>query len=100
MEVTTSSVRAQILTPKIGLHFEGGAVYVGAMQQNVEEVHEGVYQLPFLGDVPYKVTLEAREPWNYTIGGVAGLTKHLVLNLQGSFGDRRSALIILQYRMF
>jgi hypothetical protein len=99
-EVTTSTIKAQILSPKIGLHFEGGAVYVGAMLQDVEETHEGVYRLPFLGDVPYKVTLEAREPWNYTIGGTAGLSKHFVLNLQGSFGDRRSALIILQYRMF
>ncbi len=100
LSVTTSSVSAQILTPKIGLHFDGGAVWIGAMHQSIEEVHEGTYDLPFLGAVPYKVVLEAKEPWNYTVGGVAGLTKHFVLLLQGGFGDRKSALVTLEYRIF
>lgn len=100
LSVTTSSVSAQIITPKIGLHFDGGAVWIGAMHQNVEEIHEGIYDLPFLGAIPYRVVLEARQPWNYTIGGVAGLTKHLVLILQGGFGDRTSALVTLEYRIF
>lgn len=100
LSVTTSSVNAQILTPKIGLHFEGGAVWIGAMHQDIEEIHEGTYELPFLGAVPYRVVLEARQPWNYTIGGTAGLTKHLVLILQGGFGDRSSALVTLEYRIF
>lgn len=100
LSVTTSSVNAQIITPKIGLHFDGGAVWIGAMHQNIEEVHEGTYDLPFLGAIPYRVVLEAKQPWNYTIGGTAGLTKHLVLMLQGGFGDRKSALVTLEYRIF
>ena len=100
LDVATSTVEAQIVTPKIGLHFDGGAVWIGAMYQDVEEVHEGVYQLPVIGDVPFKVVLEGKDKWNYVIGGTAGLTKHLVLIVEGGFGPRKSALVTLEYRIF
>ncbi len=100
LDVATSTIEAQIVTPKIGLHFDGGAVWVGAMYQDVEERHEGTYDLPQIGPVPFKVVLEGREPWSYIIGGTAGLSDHFVLILQGGFGDRKSALITLEYRIF
>lgn len=100
LDVASSTIEAQIVTPKIGLHFDGGAVWIGAMYQDVEETHEGIYDLPFLGEVPYKVVLEGQEPWNYMIGGVAGLSEHFVLILQGGFGSRKSALVTLEYRIF
>jgi hypothetical protein len=100
IDVRTSSVEAQILSPKVGLHFDGGAIWLGARYQGVEETHEGIYQLPVIGDVPYKVVLEARDPWSWVIGGTAGLTKHLVLRLEGGFGHRKAALVTLEYRIF
>jgi hypothetical protein len=100
IDVRTSSVQAQILSPKVGLHFDGGAIWLGARYQDVEEKHEGVYQLPVIGAVPYEVVLEARDPWSWVIGGTAGLTKHLVLRLEGGFGHRQAALVTLEYRMF
>lgn len=100
LEIATSSVQASIITPKVGYHFDGGAIWVGAMYQNAEETHEGTYVLPFLGPVPYRVELNEKESWNYLIGGTASLGKHWVLILQGGFGERDAALVTLEYRMF
>lgn len=100
LDVADSSVKAQVVTPKLGLHFERGAVWVGAMYQDIEERHVGVFELPRVGEIPFDVTLSGSQPWNYVIGGTAGLSKHWVLILQGGFGDRRSALVTLEYRLF
>ncbi len=100
LDVAESSVSAQVITPKLGLHFERGAVWVGAMYQDIEEKHVGVFDLPFAGQIPFDVTLTGSEPWNYVIGGTAGLSKHFVLILQGGFGTRKSALVTLEYRLF
>jgi hypothetical protein len=100
LDVAESSVKAQVITPRIGLHFSRGAVWIGGMYQDVEERHVGIFELPVIGEIPFDVTLTGSHPWNYVIGGTAGLTKHLVLILQGGFGKRKSALITLEYRMF
>ena len=100
LDVATSSVKATVVTPKIGYHFDRGAVWVGAMHQDAEEIHEGTYTLPYLGAVPFRVELNEKDPWNYLIGGTAGLGKGWVLILQGGFGTRSSALVTLEYRMF
>jgi len=100
LDVAESSVKAQVVTPKLGLHFERGAVWVGAMYQGIEERHVGVFELPGIGDLPFDVTLSGSHPWNYVIGGTAGLSKHWVLIVQGGFGDRTSALVTLEYRLF
>ncbi len=100
LDVAESSVKAQVFTPRIGWYFEGGAIWVGGMYQDVEERHVGVFELPRVGEIPFDVTLSGSEPWNYVIGGTAGLSKHWVLALQGGFGRRQSALITLEYRMF
>ena len=100
LEIATSSVQASIITPKVGYHFDGGAIWVGAMYQNAEETHEGTYVLPYLGPVPFRVELNEKESWNYLIGGTAALSRHWVLILQGGFGTRDAALVSLEYRMF
>ena len=100
LDVAESSVRAQVITPKLGLHFTRGAVWVGAMYQDIEEQHIGVFDLPPVGQIPFDVTLSGSKPWNYVIGGTAGLSKHWVLILQGGFGTRKSALVTLEYRLF
>jgi hypothetical protein len=98
LDVATSSVKAQVLTPKIGLRLSRGAIWIGAMYQTAEEEHEGTFDLPFVGPIPFHVTLREAEPWNYVIGGTAGLGEHWVVILQGGFGDRNSALATIEYR--
>jgi hypothetical protein len=46
------------------------------------------------------VELNEKESWNYLIGGTASLAEHWVLILQGGFGERDSALVTLEYRLF
>lgn len=98
LDVATSSVTASVLTPKVGLRLSRGAIWIGAMYQQAEEEHRGVFELPFVGPVPFHVQLREKEPWNYQIGATAGLSEHWVLILQGGFGDRDSALATLEYR--
>jgi hypothetical protein len=100
LDVATSSVQASIVTPKVGYHFKGGAVWVGAMYQDTQERHEGTFEVPYLGPIPFKVELNDQEPWNYLIGGTASLGGHWVLILQGGFGTRDAALVSLEYRLF
>ena len=98
LDVRSSSVQGQVLTPTVGLVFKGAAVYVGAMYQKAEETHEGVWDMPFLGEVPYYAELNQLEPWNYHVGLRAGISKHWDLNFKGGFGKRISALASIGYR--
>jgi hypothetical protein len=98
LDIRSSSVQGQVVTPTVGLVFGGAAVYVGAMYQKAEETHEGIWEMPFLGEVPYYAELNQLEPWNYHVGMRAGISKHWNLNFKGGFGKRKSALASLGYR--
>ncbi len=98
LDVASSSVSAWVLTPRFGLTFSGAAIWIGAMYQNAEETHEGVWDMPYLGAVPYYAVLEQSEPWNYQIGMVAGLGEHWNLTFEGGVGSRKSVLAALEYR--
>jgi hypothetical protein len=98
LDVTSSSVQGWLVTPRVGLVFEGAAIWVGAMYQQAEETHEGIWEMPYLGLVPYYVELQQAEPWNYQIGMTAGLSKHWNLILEGGVGSRKSVLAHLEYR--
>ena len=98
LDVASSSVSAWVVTPRVGLTFKGAAVWVGAMYQNAEETHEGIWEMPFLGSVPYNVVLEQSKPWNYQIGMIAGLSEHWNLTFEGGVGSRKSVLAALEYR--
>jgi len=98
LDVATSSVSAWVVTPRVGLTFKGAAIWVGAMYQNAEETHEGVWEMPYLGAVPYYAVLEQSDPWNYQIGMVAGIGEHWNLNFEGGVGSRKSVTAALEYR--
>ena len=98
LDVTSSSVSGWLVTPRIGLTFAGAAIWVGAMYQQAEETHDGIWEMPYLGLVPYHVELEQSEPWNYQIGMVAGLGEHWNLTLEGGVGSRKSVLANIEYR--
>ena len=98
LDVTSSSVKGWLVTPRVGLVFDGAAIWIGAMYQQAEETHEGIWEMPYVGLVPYYVELEQSEPWNYQIGMVAGLSEHWNLVFEGGFGERKSVLANLEYR--
>ena len=68
------------------------------MYLQAEETHEGIWEMPYLGAVPYYAELEQAEAWNYHIGMRAGLSKHWNLAFKGGFGTRKSVLANLEYR--
>jgi hypothetical protein len=98
LDVASSTVSAWVVTPRVGLTFKGAAVWIGAMYQNAEETHEGVWEMPYLGAVPYYAVLEQSDPWNYQIGMIAGLGEHWNLTFEGGVGNRKSVLAALEYR--
>ena len=98
LDVSNSTVTGWVLTPNVGLIFDGVSIWVGAMYQQAEETHEGIWEMPFLGAVPYYAKLEQSEPWNYHIGMRAKISKHWNLKFKGGFGTRKAVLTNLEYR--
>jgi hypothetical protein len=98
LDVSTSSVQGWVVTPNIGLVFKSASIWVGAMYQNTEETHEGIWEMPYLGAVPYYVELEQSEPWNYLVGMRGKISKNWNLKFVGGFGERKSVLTNLEYR--
>lgn len=98
LDVSTSSVEAFVATPRIGYDFGSTSVWVGAMYQDPDERHRGVVDIPGLGPVPYDVSLESRDKWNYTAGLSVALGSHWALSLEGGFGPRTMALAHVDYR--
>jgi hypothetical protein len=98
LENANSSISAWVLTPKAGLRFKKGAAWVGAMYQNAQEEHGGIFNLEGVGDVPYDVKLKEQKPWNFVVGGTYGFSKHWLVTAQAGFGDRMSALGMVEYR--
>lgn len=98
LKEANSSVSAWVLTPKAGMRFKRGAAWVGAMYQNAQEEHGGVYDIPQVGDVTYEVKLHEQHPWNFVLGGNYGFSEHWLVTAQAGFGDRMSALGMFEYR--
>ncbi|MEO7794837.1 MAG: hypothetical protein ABIV06_08695 [Thermoanaerobaculia bacterium] len=93
-----SSARSLVVMPRVGLHNDRGAVWVGAMYLETEEKHRGTIALPFLGPVPFAVELEQKEPWNALAGIHANLGERWTVELEGGFGPRSSASATVGWR--
>lgn len=98
LDVSTSTVSAWLATPRIGYDFGKVSAYVGAMYQHPQETHEGTFDVPGFGPVPYDVTLGAEDAWSYIAGLNAPFGPHWVLTLEGGFGPRTAVLAHLDYR--
>ena len=98
LDVSTSSVEAFVLTPRIGYSTGFGQVYIGAMYQHTEEKHEGSVTIPQFGNVNFEVELEEKDPWNYLAGVKIDLRKNLDLEVEGGVGDRKHVTASLTYR--
>jgi len=93
-----SSVKANVLTPRFGVHNSRGALYAGAMYLDAQEKHKGTVPIPFLGPVPFKVELSQKDDWNWVAGGSFAFTPRWVLELEGGFGGRDHVDAALTYR--
>ena len=98
LDVSTSSVKTWVLTPKAGIRTGFGEVWIGAMYQQTEEKHEGSISIPTLGTVAYEVELEEENPWNYLAGVHVDLGDRWDLELEGGIGDRKHVTASLVYR--
>lgn len=93
-----SQVTALVVTPKVGLHGDRGAFWVGAMYQQAEEEHAGTITLPLVGPVGFDVKLAEEDSVNLLFGMAAGLTEHLHLELEGGTMGRLSGSVGLTWR--
>jgi hypothetical protein len=93
-----SSADAFVAMPRFGIHDQRGAFWLGAMYQRTDEKHSGIIALPYVGPVPFRVQLSQKHEWNGLVGMHAALDKHWNLELEGGFGDRRSASATVTWR--
>ncbi len=98
LDVATSSVKAWVAMPVIGYRVRGGAIWVGGMYQDTQEHHEGTFELPYVGEVPFNVDLTQKTSWSYLVGGTAAFGEHWLMILQGGFGPRNLAQVTMEYR--
>ncbi len=98
LDIEQSSVSSWVVTPKLGYTFGKTAAWLGAMYENPEERHKGTTTVPYLGLVPYDVTLSGKDKWGYLAGVSTGIGEHWLLTLEGGFGKRTSGLVHLDYR--
>jgi hypothetical protein len=93
-----STADAFVVTPRFGLHDDRGSAWVGAMYQQADEKHHGTVVLPFLGGVPFSVALKQKDDWNGMVGMSTALDGHWQMQIEGGFGNRRSATATVTYR--
>jgi hypothetical protein len=98
LDVSTSSVEAFILTPRIGMQTSFGEVWIGGMYQETDEKHSGSVTVPTIGAVQYEVELEEDNPWNYLAGTKINIGKNWDIELEGGIGDRKHITASLTYR--
>jgi hypothetical protein len=98
LDVSTSSVSAWLATPRVGYNFGTASVWLGDRYEDTQERHQGVYDVPGLGPVPYDVTLGGKDKWSYLAGLSNAFTPHWVLTVEGGFGPRSSGLVHVDYR--
>jgi hypothetical protein len=98
LDTSTSTVSAWILSPKVGMAGRYGAVWIGAMYQEVDEQHEGNIVVPIYDSVDYKVEFEQKESWNGSVGLTTGIGRNWQIDLEGGFGDRMHASVSTTYR--
>jgi hypothetical protein len=98
-----SSASAFVLTPRLGIHNLGGALYVGAMYQTATEEHKGTIALPLIQGlppipVPFDIKLKQKDDWNWLAGATLNLGPSWTLQGEAGFGNRDHVDVELCYR--
>jgi hypothetical protein len=93
-----SSVDSTSVQPRIGLLRSNWRFWAGGMYLKTDEKHEGVFELPFIGDVPFEIELETKDKWNYTAGVGYAFSERANLSLELGFGNRTHTLFNFNVR--
>ncbi len=95
LEDGDSSIDTWVLTPKVGLHGDRGAIWVGGQHQATSHTQSGSISVDPLGPVNFAVSLQDETAWNWLVGGRLNLGERCYLILEGGFGDRTQGLVAL-----
>lgn len=93
-----SSVQSLSAQPRIGLLRDKWRFWVGAMYLDTDEKHSGIFELPFIGDVPFSIELVTQDSWNYTGGVGYVFSDRANLSFELGFGNRTHTLFNFNYR--
>jgi len=93
-----TSVQSVAVQPRVGLIKNNWRLWGGAMYLDVDEKHTGVFELPFIGDVPFAVELVTRDNWNYAAGAGYVFNDRTNVSFELGFGKRQHALFNFNVR--
>ncbi len=105
LDIGDSTIEAFVISPRIGITGDlgglSGALYVGAMYQDVDEQQNGTVQFPIAGvsvPVGYDVISAAKEEWNYLVGANLKASESWNYGIEVGFSDRTHVMATLNYR--
>ena len=93
-----SNVDSLSFQPRIGLLKNNWRFWLGGMYLKTDEVHSGVFELPFIGGVQFEVELETKDNWNYGGGIGYRFNDRTNLSLELGFGKREHTLFNFNVR--
>jgi len=93
-----SKVSSTAVQPRIGLIRNGWQFWTGAMYLNTDEKHSGVFDLPYVGPVPFAVELQTQDHWNYVLGTRYVFSDRANLSFEYGFGNRTHTLFNFNFR--
>ena len=105
LDIGDSTIEAFVISPRVGITGDlgglNGALYVGAMYQDVDEQQNGTVKFPIMGTsvpVGYDVISEAKEEWNYLVGANLKASESWNYGIEVGFSDRTHVMATLNYR--
>ena len=105
LDIGDSTIEAFVISPRIGITGDlgglRGALYVGAMYQDVDEQQNGTVKFPIAGvsvPVGYDVISAAKEEWNYLVGANLKASESWNYGIEVGFSDRTHVMATLNYR--
>jgi hypothetical protein len=93
-----SKVTSTVVQPRVGLLRSGWRFWVGGMYLDTDEKHSGVFELPFIGGVPFAIDLVTKDSWNYSGGVGYRFNDRANLSFEIGFGNRTHTLFNLNVR--
>ena len=105
LDIGDSPIEAFVISPRVGITGDlgglNGALYVGAMYQDVDEQQNGTVKFPIMGTsvpVGYDVISAAKEEWNYLVGANLKASESWNYGIEVGFSDRTHVMATLNYR--
>jgi len=68
------------------------------MYLDTDEKHSGIFELPYIGDVPFSIELVTQDSWNYTGGVGYVFSDRADRSFEIGFGNRTHTLFNFTYR--